>query len=101
MTAGLTCTCLLSTSTPTAFLPNFEILRQQLSKIGRLRLVMASYSQYSSRYDQMRAGDTPNIFNPEFAGGCLQDINYYNVYFNVALFGKPQSALYYLSLIHI
>lgn len=82
-------------ATPTAFLPNFEILRQQLSKIGRLRLVMASYSQYSSRYDQVRAGDTPNIFNPEFAGGCLQDINYYNVYFNVALFGKPQSALYY------
>ena len=31
----------------------------------------------------------PNIFNPEFAGGCLMDINFYNLYLNIALFGKP------------
>lgn len=82
-------------ATPTAFLPNFELLKQQIEKIGRKRLVMCSYSQYSSRYDQVLRGEAPNIFNPEFAGGCLQDINYYNVYFNVALFGKPETAVYY------
>lgn len=82
-------------ATPTAFLPNFELLKQQIEKIGRKRLVMCSYSQYSSRYDQVLKGEAPNIFNPEFAGGCLQDINYYNVYFNVALFGKPETAVYY------
>ena len=35
------------------------------------------------------------MFSPDFAGGCLQDINYYNVYLNVALFGKPERAVYY------
>ena len=82
-------------ATPTAFLPNFEAVREQLPRIGRLRLVQCSYCQYSSRYDQVLAGETPNIFNPAFAGGCLQDINYYNVYFNVALFGRPEEAVYY------
>lgn len=80
---------------PTAFLPNLEILREQLEKIGRIKLVMSNYSQYSSRYDQVLAGEKPNIFNPEYAGGCLMDINFYNVYLNIALFGKPEQAVYY------
>ena len=80
---------------PTAFLPNFEILKRNLSKIGRIKLVMGNYSQYSSRYDLLKKGEVPNVFNPEYAGGCLMDINFYNVYLNVALFGKPQKAVYY------
>lgn len=79
---------------PTAFLPNFEILKRELGKLGRIKLVMANYSQYSSRYDRLLAGEVPNIFNPEYAGGCLMDINFYNVYLNIALFGKPERAVY-------
>lgn len=81
-------------ATPTAFLPNLEILKEQLPKIGKIKLVMANYSQYSSRYDSLLAGEVPNIFNPEYAGGCLMDINYYNVYLNIALFGRPRRADY-------
>lgn len=80
---------------PTAFLPNFEILKAVLPKIGKVKLVLANYSQYSSRYDQVLRGEVPNIFNPEYAGGCLMDINFYNVYLNVALFGMPKQAVYY------
>ncbi len=80
---------------PTAFLPNLEVLRRELPKIGKIRLVQGNYSQYSSRYDLLKKGEVPNIFNPEYAGGCLMDINFYNIYLNVALFGKPQSAVYY------
>ena len=80
---------------PTAFLPNLEVLKEALPKIGKVRLVQANYSQYSSRYDLLLKGEMPNIFNPEFAGGCLMDINFYNLYLNIALFGKPQSAMYY------
>lgn len=80
---------------PTAFLPNLDILKEQLPKIGKIKLVMSNYSQYSSRYDQVLAGEAPNIFNPQYAGGCLMDINFYNVYLNIALFGKPQKAVYY------
>ena len=89
---------ILVDAVPTACLPNFRIVKEQLPKIGKLKLVMGNYSQYSSRYDQVLAGEKPNIFNPEFAGGCLMDINFYNLYLNVALFGKPQSAVYYPNL---
>lgn len=86
---------MLVDAVPTICLPNFRILKEQLPKIGKLKLVMGNFSQYSSRYDQVLAGEKPNIFNPEFAGGCLMDINFYNLYLNVALFGKPESAVYY------
>ncbi len=80
---------------PTAFLPNMEVLKRQLSRIGKIKLVMANYSQYSSRYDSLLAGDIPNIFNPEYAGGCLMDINFYNIYLNIALFGRPDKVVYH------
>lgn len=83
---------------PTTFLPNFEILKRELPKIGKVKLVQGNYSQYSSRYDRLLAGEIPNIFNPAYAGGCLMDINFYNVYLNVALFGSPIDAVYYPNL---
>lgn len=86
---------MLVDAVPTICLPNFRILKEQLPKIGKLKLVIGNFSQYSSRYDQVLAGEKPNIFNPEFAGGCLMDINFYNLFLNVALFGKPTSAVYY------
>ncbi|HBA96921.1 MAG TPA: gfo/Idh/MocA family oxidoreductase [Lachnospiraceae bacterium] len=80
---------------PTAFLPNLEVLKHKLPEIGNIKLVLSNYSQYSKRYSLLQDGELPNIFNPEFAGGCLMDINFYNVYLNVALFGKPASAVYF------
>lgn len=80
---------------PTSFLPNFEILRRELSGIGRVKLVMSNYSQYSSRYDAVLRGEKPAIFDPDYAGGCLMDINFYNVLLNVLLFGKPRAAAYH------
>ncbi len=80
---------------PTSFLPNFEILKEQLSKVGKIKLVMSNYSQYSSRYDAVLRGEKPAIFDPDYAGGCLMDINFYNVLLNVLLFGKPRAATYH------
>lgn len=80
---------------PTLYLPNYKLLREKLSEIGRIRLVMSNYSQYSSRYDGVLRGEKPNIFNPEYGGGSLMDINYYNVLLNTALFGTPIHAKYY------
>lgn len=85
--------CLID-AVPTIFLPNLRILQEKLGEVGKLRLVMGNYSQYSSRYDQLLAGEVTNVFNPDFAGGCLMDINFYNVYLNVLLFGKPEHAVY-------
>ena len=86
---------LLVEAAPTTFLPNYQEIKKAMERIGKIRLVLANYSQYSSRYDLLKQGQLPNIFNPEYAGGCLMDINFYNVYLNVALFGKPLSAVYY------
>lgn len=79
----------------TPFLPNFHILKRELPRIGRIRLVLCNYSQYSGRYDRLLQGEVPNIFNPEYGGGCLMDLNFYNIYLNVALFGQPNDAVYY------
>ena len=80
---------------PTGFLPNFAILKEELGKIGPIKLVMSNYSQYSSRYDAVLRGEKPAIFDPDYAGGCLMDINFYNVLLNILLFGKPTSAKYH------
>ena len=80
---------------PTAFLPNLEVIKNHLRKIGKLKLVISNYSQYSSRYDKVLSGEVPNVFNPNFDGGSLMDINYYNIALNVLLFGKAIRAKYY------
>ena len=90
---------MLMEAVPTAHLPNLEVIRENLPRIGRLRLVQGNYSQYSSRYDALRQKKPlPNVFNPAFGGGSLMDINYYNVYLNVALFGKPEQVHYWPNL---
>ena len=86
---------LLVEAAPTSFLPNFKVLRDALEKVGKVKLVMSNYSQYSSRYDAVLRGEKPAIFDPEYAGGCLMDINFYNVLLNVLLFGKPAHARYH------
>lgn len=80
---------------PPSFLPNFAAVKELLPKVGKIKLVMSNYSQYSSRYDALLAGELPNVFSKDFAGGCFQDIGFYNLYFNIAMFGKPQNAVYY------
>jgi len=39
------------------------------------------------------------VFNPEFSGGALMDINYYNLYFAVELFGEPKEIQYFANLV--
>ena len=78
----------------TVHLPNYRRLQRALPQIGRLRLVLCDYCQRSARYDQLLAGQTPNVFNPAFSGGALMDINYYNVAFAVQLFGEPEEVSY-------
>ena len=86
---------ILVEAVPTSFLPNFAVLREAVGRIGKIKLVLGNYTQYSARYDKLLSGELPNVFNPAFAGGCLMDINYYNVYLTLALFGMPENAVYY------
>ena len=80
------------------FHPNYQKIREHLPLIGNLKMASGTFCQYSSRYDALLAGDVPNVFNPKYSGGCLMDINMYNVYFMVGLFGKPESVEYHATL---
>lgn len=75
-------------------LPNYNKVKEQLSKLGNIRFIQCNYSQYSSKYNQLLAGDTPNVFNPEFSGGALMDINIYNLHFVMKMFGSPETVSY-------
>ncbi|MFD1886804.1 Gfo/Idh/MocA family protein [Paenibacillus wenxiniae] len=75
-------------------LPNYRWLKEQIHRLGQLRIVQCNYSQYSRQYDRLLAGETPNVFNPHFSGGALMDINVYNLHFIMNLFGRPQQLSY-------
>ncbi|MGG0738821.1 Gfo/Idh/MocA family protein [Niallia taxi] len=78
----------------TIHLPNFQLVKENLDKLGQIKLVQCNYSQLSSRYNALLAGETPNVFNPEFSGGSLVDINIYNLHFVMNLFGSPEQISY-------
>jgi predicted dehydrogenase len=71
-------------------LPNFQVIRYNLHKLGRIRRYFASYCQYSSRYDAYKQGTVLNAFNPDFSNGSLMDLGIYCIYPLVVLFGKPE-----------
>lgn len=48
-----------------------------------------TFANYSSRYEQIKKGLIPNVFNPKFNGGALQDMGVYPISTAVALFGQP------------
>lgn len=84
----------------TVHLPNYAVVKEALATIGPISIVSANMSQYSSRYDALLRGENPNVFNPDFSGGALADLNIYNIHFVVGLFGKPNS-IYYSARRHV
>jgi predicted dehydrogenase len=74
---------------------NFKILKQSISKIGRVLGASITFCQFSSRYDAVLKGETPNIFNLEMGGGALVDMGCYTIAAAVWLFGAPKDANYY------
>lgn len=79
-------------------MPNFEYIKENIGCLGQIKLIQANYSQYSSRYDAYLKMENPNVFNPHFSGGCLADLNVYNLHFIIRLFGKPMKINYHANL---
>ena len=75
------------------FEPNVAAIRDALPSLGTLRRVVFVKDQYSSKYDALKAGELPNIFNPALAGGSLLDLAIYPVSLALHLFGEPRSVL--------
>lgn len=77
---------------------NFLALKQNLGRVGAVKLVQCNYSRRSSRYDDYKAGRVLPAFDPDLSGGCLYDINMYNLHFTAALFGRPKWVRYAANL---
>lgn len=54
-----------------------------------------TFMKYSSRYEQVLAGDEPNIFSPHFSGGAVMDLGVYTIYAALGWLGVPRSARYF------
>ena len=75
--------------------PNYGMARLFAKEIGDIKTVSCTFCQYSSRYDAFMEGQTPPVFDPAYCGGALMDLNVYNIYFVVDIFGDPKAVHYY------
>lgn len=76
---------------------NYKLLKKMVLDEKRLGTVYGAsftYASYSSRYNNVLAGEKPNIFSLDFSGGSLVDVGVYPVTFAIALFGLPKSQTY-------
>ena len=69
--------------------PLRQVLKDAVSKIGKIRSATIDFSQLSSKYQALKNGELPNIFNPEMKTGALNDLGIYCVYPVIDLFGMP------------
>jgi len=68
------------------------VIRAALPRVGALRRVTFEFTQYSSRYDRIRAGETGiNAFDPALSNAAIMDMGCYCVHAIVTLFGKPDT----------
>lgn len=70
-------------------------MKKNAAKLGKIKMFLANYSQYSSAYDAYLAGNPSHAFLKEYYGGALYDIDVYNIHYCVSLFGEPTAVQYY------
>lgn len=90
--------CMLFEAILSRYSKNYEHLKDELQKIGKIKLIQANFSKYSSRYDKFRKGIITPTFDKARGGGSLMDLNVYNIHFVVGLFGLPKKVQYYPNL---
>ena len=73
------------------FDPAYDLIEQNLPRIGKLRRATFEFCQYSSRYDSFREGIIQNAFNPELGNAAVMDIGVYCIHSLVRLFGAQKN----------
>lgn len=82
----------------TQYLPNVLKMKDMLKEVGKIKIVSANYSQYSSRYQSFLNGEILPAFDYQKSGEALMDLNIYNIHLLVALFGEPQHVKYHANI---
>lgn len=75
--------------------PNLDKIAKTVKDLGGILGATLAFAKYSSRYDNVLAGEEPNIFSTKFAGGALMDLGIYPIYTAVYLFGAPKKTHYF------
>lgn len=78
----------------TRYQPNYQFIKEQLPTIGKIKMAVCNFSQYSRKYDRFQNGENIPVFDAKQAGGALMDLNLYNIQYLEGLFGEPQSVHY-------
>lgn len=74
---------------------NYDYIKENIKKLGDIKIVSLNYSQYSSRYDAFKKGELAPVFDVTKGGGALLDLNIYNIHVVVGLFGLPTEINYF------
>lgn len=80
------------------YLKNYLSIKEDLPKLGEIKIVECNYSQYSSRYDAFKRGEILPAFDVNKSGGALMDLNIYNIHYVVGLFGAPIHVEYFANI---
>ena len=75
----------------TRYQSNYQFIKEQLPTIGKIKMAVCNFSQYSRKYDRFQNGENIPVFDAKQAGGALMDLNLYNIQYLEGLFGEPQS----------
>lgn len=78
---------------------NFKIVKKEIKKMKHVQGASLTYMKFSSRYDQVLAGNEPNIFSLKYSGGALADLGVYPLYAALSWFGVPDSSKYFCTKI--
>lgn len=74
---------------------NYELIRENITQLGDMKMIQFNFSQYSRRYDKYKDGIVLPSFDPKYSGGSLYDLTVYCVHFIVGIFGSPKNVAYY------
>lgn len=89
---------LLYEAITTIYQPDYAALKENLHRVGTVKLVTCNFSQYSSRYDAFQRGEIAPAFDPAQSGGALMDLNLYNIHWLLGLFGPPEQVEYHANM---
>jgi predicted dehydrogenase len=73
--------------------PARRAVLEALPSLGTVTSAHLDFSQLSSRWPRLLAGETPNIFNPALRTGAWMDLGIYCLYPALDFFGEPDDVL--------
>lgn len=79
--------------------PTYLKIKQNISKLGNIKIVEGNFSQYSRKYDKFKNNIILPAFDYKLAGGSLMDLGIYNIHYVTGLFGKPKKVVYYPNVV--